>query len=77
MNCPHCRSLVTTQLANKTSLGYRIFLCSECGRKFNERTGTAYNHLQFAIEDEVDVQTNPKSQRGRECLAIAWCCGLE
>ena len=50
MNCPHCHSLVTTQLARKTSLGYRTFRCSECGRKFNERTGTVYNHLQFPTD---------------------------
>jgi putative transposase len=50
MNCPHCRSLVTTQLAKKTSLGYHTFRCSECGRKFNERTGTEYNHLQFPTD---------------------------
>src|SRR5947209_3670849 len=50
MNCPHCHSRVTTQLARKTSLGYRIFLCSECRRKFNESTGTVYNHLQFRTD---------------------------
>ena len=50
MNCPHCHSLVTTQIAKKTSLGYRTFHCSECQRKFNERTGTVYNHLQFPTD---------------------------
>src|SRR6058998_2782410 len=50
MNCPHCHSLVTTPLARKTSLGYRTFRCSQCRRKFNERTGTAFNHLQFPTD---------------------------
>lgn len=50
MNCPHCRSVATTQLAHKTSLGYRTFRCSQCRRKFNERTYTLYNHLQFPTD---------------------------
>jgi putative transposase len=50
MNCPYCHSLVTTQLANTTSLGYRTFRCSDCQRKFNERTGSVYNHLQFPTD---------------------------
>src|SRR5689334_791911 len=50
MNCPHCKSTATTQLVSKTSLGYCTFRCSECARKFNERTGTAYNHLQFPTD---------------------------
>jgi len=53
MNCPHCGSMITTittQLATKTSLGYRIFRCSMCARKFNERTATPYNHLQFQTD---------------------------
>lgn len=47
MNCPLCGSATTTQLVSKTSLGYRTFRCSDCQRKFNERTGTLFNHLQF------------------------------
>lgn len=39
MYCPHCTCSKTSQLAEKTSLGYKIFRCSECKRKFNERTG--------------------------------------
>src|SRR5438874_7977271 len=50
MNCPYCHSPLTTHLASKTSLGYRTFRCSDCRRKFNERTGTAYNHLQFPTD---------------------------
>lgn len=50
MNCPYCTSSKTSQLAEKTSLGYKIFRCSQCKRKFNERTGTVYNHLQFPTD---------------------------
>ncbi len=50
MNCPHCLSTATTLLIGKTSLGYRTFRCSQCRRKFNERTGTLYNHLQYPTD---------------------------
>lgn len=50
MNCPHCISSATTQLSAKTSLGYKVYSCSQCGHKFNERTGTAFNHLQFPTD---------------------------
>ncbi len=47
MKCPYCSSSATTQLAGKTSLGYSTFRCSQCKRKFNERTGTLFNQLHF------------------------------
>lgn len=50
MNCPHCSSVKTSQLAEKTALGYKTFRCSQCRRKFNERTGTPFNHLQFPTD---------------------------
>ena len=53
MNCPHCGSTATTQLSGKTSLGYRTFNCSNCSncsRRFNERTGTRYNHLHYPTD---------------------------
>jgi transposase-like protein len=31
-------------------LGYRIFKCHRCGRPFNERTGTAFNNLQYPMD---------------------------
>ncbi len=37
-------------LAGKTSLGYHTFQCSQCHRKFNERTCTLYNHLQYLTD---------------------------
>lgn len=50
LSCPHCISTETSQLAEKTSLGYHTFHCSACGRRFNERTGTAFNNLQFPTD---------------------------
>jgi len=50
MDCPHCTCSKTSQLAENTSLGYEIFRCSQCKRKFNERTATPYNHLQFPTD---------------------------
>jgi putative transposase len=48
MNCPHCQSSDTRQYKKTTSLGDVIFGCHNCGRRFNERTGTAFNYLQFS-----------------------------
>src|SRR5207253_10174866 len=50
MNCPYCSSCATTCLARNTSLGYPTCRCATCGRKFNERTATQYNHLQFPTD---------------------------
>jgi putative transposase len=50
MSCPHCTSQITTQLARKTSLGYKVFRCSACGRVFNERAGSVFNDLQFPTD---------------------------
>jgi putative transposase len=50
MNCPYCLSTATTRLVRKTSLGYLTFRCSQCRRKFNERSGTLYNHLQYPTD---------------------------
>ena len=50
INCPYCSSSSTTRLGSNTYLGYRTFRCSKCGRKFNGRTGTPFNHLQFPTD---------------------------
>ena len=47
MACPHCRSTSTSNRKRRTSLGYRIFYCRDCDRRFNERSGTPFNDLQF------------------------------
>jgi transposase-like protein len=50
MNCPHCASTVTKERTKRTSLGYRTFCCSDCKRIFNERTGTAFNFLEYPTD---------------------------
>ena len=50
MNCPHCASTETTERAKKTVMGYRMFWCSQCARTFNQRTGTAFNYLEYPTD---------------------------
>ena len=50
MSCPHCLSTSTLNRKHRTSLGYRTFFCSGCGRRFNERTGSPFNDLQFPTD---------------------------
>ena len=47
MGCPHCRSTATSKRMHRTALGSRRFSCGSCHRRFNERTGTPFNDLQF------------------------------
>ncbi len=47
--CPHCSS-DSAELREKTVLGYRYFRCGACGRRFNERTGTPFNYLEFPTD---------------------------
>jgi transposase-like protein len=47
MNCPSCTFPATKEQSKKTTLGYRTFHCSVCRRSFNERTGTAFNYLEY------------------------------
>src|SRR3954447_10056022 len=49
MNCPHCQSSSTTERQGRTVHGFRRFRCRECGRRFNERTGTAQNRVPTDI----------------------------
>jgi putative transposase len=50
MACPHCESTATTERADRTALGYHRFRCRDCGRVFNERTGTLFNRLQYPTD---------------------------
>ena len=50
MDCPHCRSTATSKRKHRTSLGYCRFSCRSCRRRFNERTGTPFNDLQFPTD---------------------------
>jgi transposase-like protein len=50
MDCPHCHSSSTTEREGRTVHGFRRFRCRECGRRFNERTGTALNRVQVPTD---------------------------
>ena len=50
MDCPHCRSTAICRRKHRTTLGYRRFSCRSCRRRFNERTGTPFNDLQFPTD---------------------------
>src|SRR5918995_412716 len=50
MDCPHCHSSSTTEREGRTVQGFRRFRCRGCGRRFNERTGTALNRVQVPTD---------------------------
>ena len=50
MACPDCASTATTRRKGRTALGYRRFCCQACRRRFNERTGTPFNDLQYPTD---------------------------
>ncbi|PHQ82241.1 MAG: IS6 family transposase [Coxiella sp. (in: Bacteria)] len=50
MNCPHCTSKSTLALTQDTTLGYLQFRCRQCGKQFNERTGTQFNFIEYPTE---------------------------
>jgi transposase-like protein len=50
MNCPHCQASQTRKLNETTDLGYAVFRCGQCGRKFNQRTGSPFNYLEFPTD---------------------------
>jgi putative transposase len=50
MKCPHCDSSETTKRAGTSSVGYARFVCRICRRRFNERTGTRFNDLQYPTD---------------------------
>jgi putative transposase len=50
MTCPYCPSRPISKRIGTTDLGNGIFRCSACRRKFNERTGTPFNHLEFPTD---------------------------
>ncbi len=50
MTCPHCESTATTRRTCRTALGYRRFNCRSCRRRFNERTGSGFNELQYPTD---------------------------
>ena len=50
MACPDSTSTATTKRKGRTALGYRRFRCRACRRRFNERTGTPFNDLQYPTD---------------------------
>ena len=50
MNCPHCHSSLTSEQEGRTVHGFRRFRCRECGRRYNERTGTVLNRVQVPTD---------------------------
>jgi putative transposase len=55
MVCPHCQSSAVRNLNRRTDLGYAVFRCGNCGRKFNERTGTPFNFLEFPTDIVFEI----------------------
>ena len=47
MDCVGCGSAAVTERPERTARGYRRFRCRECGKGFNERSGTPLNHAQY------------------------------
>ena len=50
MSCPHCLCTSISKRKHRTSLGYRTFYCGDCNKRFNERSGTPFNDLQFPTD---------------------------
>src|SRR5215217_2638671 len=50
MDCPHCQSSSTTEQEGRTVHGFRRFRCRDCGRRYNERTGTVLNRVQVPTD---------------------------
>ena len=47
MRCVGCGSATITERAERTAQGYRRFRCRQCGRQFNERSGSVLNRAQY------------------------------
>ena len=47
MECVCCGSAAVTERPERTARGYRRFRCRDCGKQFNERSGTLLNHAQY------------------------------
>ena len=68
MACPDCASTATTRRKGRTALRYRRFRCQACRRRFNERTGTPFNDLQYPTDivllaGEARIADHPQARR--------------
>ena len=50
MKCPQCKSPCTILLKGRTALGYRRFQCNHCRTRFNERSGSPFNFLEYPTD---------------------------
>ena len=50
MDCVHCASRNTRKCKSTTKLGYDKYRCRDCGRQYNERTGTPFNYIEYPTE---------------------------
>jgi transposase-like protein len=50
VTCPYCHSHQISNRLGTTDLGSGVFRCFPCRRKFNERTGTPFHHLEFPTD---------------------------
>ena len=55
MACPHCTSTETISRQGTSSPGHARFVCHACGRRFNERTGTAFSDLHYPTNVVINV----------------------
>src|SRR3954471_13302025 len=47
MDCVACGCAAVTERPERTARGYRRFRCRDCGKGFNERSGTLLNHAHY------------------------------
>jgi len=50
MDCPHCQSKNSKAMNQKTQLGYQQYRCRDCGKQYNERTGSPLNLIEYPTE---------------------------
>jgi transcriptional regulator NrdR family protein len=66
MDCPHCHSSSTREREGRTAQGFRRYGCRDCGRRYNERTGTALNRVTTeAPSDENIAESEIREQLGK------------
>jgi putative transposase len=50
MICPYCPSGQAVKLNRTTDLGYQVYRCRVCERKFKERTGGPFYYLELPTD---------------------------
>ena len=55
MNCPHCASPATKEQTKKTRWASGRSVATACRCTFNERTGTAFNYLEYPTDIVLHV----------------------